>query len=224
MKSPKTLSQLPDHELEHHLPIKSDALKPHPNMDFKKAVFFGQIRRALRTGKAPAPPLDPGALVSFDPASEERAGKPLLLIPEAAAAVTRLLHDARAHAPHGVEIGVCSAFRDPRQDHALWEGKFATYHKEAAKKVDSDDIWSEPVRDKLVEIYAGAKAVGGFSNHSAGTAVDFYTVEHHKKYDADRHLNAAWKHTWLHRWLVAHAAHYSFKPLASEAWHWTYSI
>lgn len=39
---------------------------------------------------------------------------------------------------------------------------------------------------------------------------------------AKKAQNDGWKSTWLHRWLVANAARFGFKPLSTEAWHWDY--
>ncbi len=74
----------------------------------------------------------------------------------------------------------------------------------------------------MFELMKKFKAPPGYSNHSNGMAVDFNTVQGKVKYEAKKAQNDAWKGTWLHRWLVANAARFGFKPLSTEAWHWDF--
>lgn len=54
------------------------------------------------------------------------------------------------------------------------------------------------------------KAPPGFSNHSDGRAVDFVTTQAGIRYGASTPQRAAWRRTWLHAWLLRHAAEYRF--------------
>jgi hypothetical protein len=129
-------------------------------------------------------------------------------------------------------FGVSSGYRDFKRDERLWNSAFPRYYKETY--YDRYFRRGGPHgRDavKLQALYDGdRKAAPGFSNHSNGLAVDFWAREGNemlvaktgkKKKDLAR-INARWKQSWLHRWLVKQAATYGFYPIKTEAWHWEY--
>lgn len=64
------------------------------------------------------------------------------------------------------------------------------------------------------------KAVPGFSNHTRGLAVDFRTRQGEWTLRASSAQKDGWPNTWLHQWLVRHAATYNFEPYEEEPWHW----
>jgi hypothetical protein len=69
---------------------------------------------------------------------------------------------------------------------------------------------------------ANLKAPPGWSNHSNAMALDFNTSFGGTLYRALSEQRAAWKTTWLHPWLVAHAPQFGFHPYSKEEWHWDY--
>lgn len=59
-------------------------------------------------------------------------------------------------------------------------------------------------------------------NHSNGNVVHFQTEQSGTLFQALTEQRAGWRKTWLHSWLIKHAATYRFNPLVTEEWHWDY--
>ncbi len=152
---------------------------------------------------------------------------------DAAAAASRLLEEARvALAADGLagkaQIGIVSAYRPATLQFQIWQGRmfdgtprrggFPYYYKEAIDKgvIHAGDF--SPAAVEAVARYLGNYiASPGYSNHQDGRAFDFGTGE------VGKHLGAlGWK-SWFRHWLEQNGARLQFVPLASEAWHWTYT-
>jgi len=121
-------------------------------------------------------------------------------------------------------IGIQSAYRDYAQDMRAWEKAFKTHYNKtlAARESLEGGPHGRAALQVLVRRMRKFKAPPGFSNHSNGTAVDFNTTQDGTEFVADSSQREGWKQTWLHRWLVMHAATYGFHPLATEEWHWDF--
>jgi len=193
---------------------------------FKRQVYNAQMERAIRV-KAFFPGLPEEEMEVVENGQKMRK--------DAAQACQKLLAQARADlkqqqdegnelAQKVVSTGVGSAYRDPMTDFKIWDNLFQKYYKETQDKRAELDGGEHG--DKAVQYLAGYiaqyKAVAGFSNHSSGIAVDFVTTEGKETLGADKSQNPRWKKSWLHKWLVEHAASFGFQPLATEAWHWDY--
>ena len=84
--------------------------------------------------------------------------------------------------------------------------------------------------EQLVEFIKDRKAAPGFSNHTNGIAVDFFTLEAGQTHQAEtgksdaelKLLNQRWEKTWLYKWLDAQKNVYGIKRIPSEAWHWEF--
>src|SRR5207253_2041399 len=86
--------------------------------------------------------------------------------------------------------------------------------------------------EQTVAYVAKRKAAPGFSNHTNGIAVDFFTVEDGKTLQAEtgnsekqlQALNGRWARSWLYRWLQAHKREYGIDRIDTEAWHWEFTL
>jgi hypothetical protein len=159
----------------------------------------------------------------------------LVMRKDAAPDMRKLLEKARAdlkaaqdsgdaQAQSVKSIGIGNAYRGAKEDFGLWDKYFSQYYEETRAKREAAE--GGPHGPKALQImvshYMGAKAAPGFSNHTAGIAVDFATEEGKSKLGSNRSQNALWKKTWLHLWLVANAATFNYEPLATEAFHWSH--
>jgi C1A family cysteine protease len=195
-------------------------------LTFMRAVYDKHAERAKARG---------GDFVADLPASslapvEGRQGRHARR--DAADAVKALLTEARADLDAQglsgkVRIGITSAYRPATRQFEIWQGRtwkgestgggFPHYYREAVAKgiVRRGDFGPEAAAK--VAAYMG-KYVGspGYSNHQDGLAFDFGTAAVGKSL---RRLN---QDAWFHKWLRTNAERHHFKPLASEAWHWTY--
>jgi hypothetical protein len=193
---------------------------------FKRQVYNAQMERAIRV-KAFFPGLPDEEMEVVEKGQKMRK--------DAAQACQKLLAQARADLKQKQDEGnefaqkvtsfsVGSAYRDPMTDFRIWDSLFQKYYNETRDKRAELDGGEHG--DKAVQYLAGYisqyKAVAGFSNHSSGIAVDFVTTEGTETLGADKSQNPRWKKSWLHNWLVEHAASFGFQPLATEAWHWDY--
>lgn len=193
---------------------------------FESAVLQGQIRRKERQGKRQRGPVPDAELVEVEAGFRLRAevaGSCLQLLAAARAALAAAQTDDWL-ARRTASVGIASAYRSFEQDSAAWRATFAKHYDRADNRRRMEAMVGGRHGDAavawFVDLLAPIKAPPGFSNHSDGLAVDFQTVESRVTYGANTDQRAAWRRTWLHRWLVANAATYRFQPLASEEWHW----
>lgn len=136
-------------------------------------------------------------------------------------------------------FGLTSAYRGPEYDKALWISYFQSkYYRARLSKIqgrfyvgeNSLERIVQSVAEDLVIYIAPRKAAPGYSNHTRGIAVDFWTLENGKKHEAAtgkgdkglREANEAWEATWLYRWLDSHKKVYGVNRIPSEAWHWEF--
>jgi LAS superfamily LD-carboxypeptidase LdcB len=148
----------------------------------------------------------------------------------AASGCRDLLVDARAatesdpEAAQVSEIKIISAYRDIATDRAAWKSAFATYYADTKTRREAcaDGGHGAAAAKILLAQLRAYKAPPGFSNHTNGNAVDFGTTENGHQLKARKAQKAAWRVTWLYRWLVANAAAYGFQQLPTEEWHWDF--
>jgi hypothetical protein len=136
------------------------------------------------------------------------------------------------------KIGLTSAYRDPKHDAELWHRYFRSkYYWNTEKQRSQVGRWQGgrhgPHAVSLTVAYVGKrKAAPGFSNHTNGVAVDFYTIEGNEKLIAEtgnsdkqlKALNSRWEKSWLYRWLDAHKSEYRVHRIDTEAWHWEFEL
>jgi uncharacterized protein YcbK (DUF882 family) len=147
---------------------------------------------------------------------------------DAAAAARRLLAAARAElalAHPNVHIGILSAYRPATRQFTIWQGRnpsgkdpgsgFPHYYREAiGKRIVSAGDFSPEAVAKVARYVGGYIASPGYSNHQDGLAFDFGVGERGHR------LGRLKRGSWFHVWLQRNAK--DFKPLPTEAWHWTY--
>ncbi len=133
-------------------------------------------------------------------------------------------------------IGITSAYRSPAYDSALWHRYFrnkyypVTYPERARLSCWEGGAFGWQATQSLVDLIAKRKAAPGFSNHSNGIAVDFFTVEGGRTLAADtgqsnkglRKVNAHWEKSWFYMWLEKHKGEYGIERIPTEAWHWEF--
>ena len=133
-------------------------------------------------------------------------------------------------------IGIASGYRSFEYDSALWHSYFQdqyyplTYSERRSLSCwDGGEFGGKAVR-MMVGFVSKRKAAPGFSNHTNGIAVDFFTIEaghllRAKTGRSDKEmakLNARWEKSWLYRWLQEHRAEYGIERIETEAWHWEF--
>jgi hypothetical protein len=129
-------------------------------------------------------------------------------------------------------IGIASGYRSFEYDSALWHRYFqdkyypVTYSERRRLSCwDGGEFGGKAVR-MMVDFIRPRKAAPGFSNHTNGVAVDFFTEEGGHLHQANTsHLsetNKRWEKTWLYRWLEKHKATYGIERIETEAWHWEF--
>jgi hypothetical protein len=121
-------------------------------------------------------------------------------------------------------VGIHSAYRNIAEDTAAWKKAFNQYYTETRNKRDAmaDGPHGPSAINLLTNMMCNYKAAPGYSNHSNGLAVDFKTVYKAHELKAAKAQRAAWRLTWLHRWLVENARSFGFQPLDTEEWHWDF--
>ena len=137
------------------------------------------------------------------------------------------------------DFGLTSAYRGPEYDKALWRQYFRSkYYKLKLARVEAQFYVGEKNLNRivqafaqdLVEFIAKRKAAPGYSNHTNGIAVDFWTKENGVMHQAESgkgdsglgKVNAAWATTWLYKWLERHKSVYQLDRIETEAWHWEF--
>ena len=133
-------------------------------------------------------------------------------------------------------IGITSAYRSPKYDLELWRRYFRQkYYPVTDKQRRAFGYWEGGRHGRkavhhMVDFIKGRKAAPGFSNHSRGIAVDFFTMEDGLRLQAEtgnnnkalKALNKRWEKSWLYRWLDKHKKDYKMDRIATEAWHWEF--
>jgi hypothetical protein len=193
--------------------------------DFKKAVLERQIHGKVAEGKRYYPAVPDAALQVVEGRFRMRK--------EAAQSCRALLKAARLGLEQAKEageslalgadgIGIQSAYRDFSEDSAAWEKSFRQHYAKTMTERShlAGGRHGNEALAVMVRRMRKFKAPPGFSNHSNGTAVDFNTTQDRKKLEALTEQKQNWRDSWLHAWLVKHAAQYDFKPLSTEEWHW----
>jgi hypothetical protein len=130
-------------------------------------------------------------------------------------------------------IGISSGYRSIEHDSALWhsyfEQKFYPHLYAQLRHLscwDGGEYGGKAVR-VMVDNISLLKAAPGFSNHSRGIAVDFFSVEGGVLVQAKvgAHVDAVnkrWEQSWLYRWLKKHEKKFGIHRIRTEAWHWEF--
>jgi hypothetical protein len=135
-----------------------------------------------------------------------------------------------------VSIGITSGYRSFEHDSALWHRYFRKkYYPTLYPSLSRLNWWEGGLHGRkavsdTVAFVGKRKAAPGFSNHTNGIAVDFFTVEGGKTLQAEtghgnkdlKRLNARWEKSWLYRWLDKHRKEYGVHRILTEAWHWEF--
>jgi hypothetical protein len=133
-------------------------------------------------------------------------------------------------------IGITSAYRSFEYDSGLWH----KYERQKYYPINYSHLvhlscweggqYGWAAVESLVKFISKRKAAPGFSNHTNGIAVDFFTEEAGKIFQAETGLsnqalaglNRNWEKTWFYRWLERHKAEYGIERIRTEAWHWEF--
>jgi hypothetical protein len=195
---------------------------------FKRQVYDAHVAAAQHAGRKFSADLDAGQLTVVEGGQRMRsdaASGCLALLTKARADLAAAQGTGDALAVAATSIGAGSCYRSATQELAIWESLFPQYYtatQDARAAADGGEHGPAAVAI-LVRHYSGRKAAPGFGNHTAGVAVDFVTTQGGTVLGANVSQNPAWIASWLHVWLVAHAASdFNFKPIATEAWHWEF--
>jgi hypothetical protein len=91
---------------------------------------------------------------------------------------------------------------------------------------DGGEYGGQAVR-LMVNNISPLKAAPGFSNHSRGIAVDFFSVESGVLVQArvGAHVDAVnkrFEQSWLYHWLKKHEKTFGIHRIRTEAWHWEF--
>lgn len=194
---------------------------------FKQAVLAGQIRRKERQGKTHFAPVPDSELEVVEAGFRMRkAGAQSCrdLLRAARAELGEAQRAADDAAKRTTAMGIASAYRDYTQDSRAWSNTFDKHYEKQENRTRMEAMaggrHGDAAREWLIALMSPIKAPPGFSNHSNGLAVDFSTTDGGVHLGPNTNQRAAWRASWLHRWLVANASTYRFHALASEEWHW----
>jgi hypothetical protein len=135
-------------------------------------------------------------------------------------------------------IGITSGYRGFEHDRNLWDQYYRKkyYRVNYAGLLKISGAQGGPhgpkAVEKLVDFISPRKAAPGFSNHSRGIAVDFFTEEGGTRLAAEtgksnkdlKLHNQRWEKSWFYQWLDSHKAEYDVDRIPSEAWHWEFHL
>ena len=132
-------------------------------------------------------------------------------------------------------IGITSGYRSFAYDAGLWHGYFRkNYYPITYLERSSLSYWEGGEHgwkavQSMVSFVSKRKAAPGYSNHTNGIAVDFFTVEDGKMLTAKtgpdkemKQFNTRWERSWFYRWLQEHKSYYGIERIDTEAWHWEF--
>ena len=210
-------------------------------LSFEQRVLDAHLARALIRKHHPDAPIPEGELDKVEGRFElrrEAAKRCRDLLAKARADLASAQAQKTAEALAVKNFGLTSAYRSKAYDEALWRGYFrAKYYSINASRSGGFIHGTGPtnrlldqIAEEFVDYISPRKAAPGFSNHTNGTAVDFYTVEHGKNYHAETGgkkealaaINRAYEQTWLYHWLDTHQDNFKMERIKTEAWHWEF--
>ena len=133
-------------------------------------------------------------------------------------------------------IGLTSGYRGYEHDSGLWHSYYRKKYYRLNHARLSHIRYSEgglhgwKAVETMVDYIAPRKAAPGYSNHSHGIAVDFFTEEGGVKLTAEtgksnkdlKLHNQRWEKSWFYKWLERHKKDYGVERIPSEAWHWEF--
>jgi len=133
-------------------------------------------------------------------------------------------------------VGITSAYRSFEYDRALWQAYVRqkyypmTYSERSMLSCWEGGQYGWKATESFVNFISKRKAAPGFSNHTNGIAVDFFTIEDSHRLQAEtgksnddlKRLNHRWEKSWLYRWLQKHKKDYGIDRIETEAWHWEF--
>jgi len=152
---------------------------------------------------------------------------------EAAMSARRLLTDVRAAinlANLQVSVGLASGYRSASHQFRLWQRYFPDYYRRTQahrQSLPGGEHGAEAKRymSRFVGVRIGTP---GYSHHNNGLAMDLRNEENNRllRNKTNRTATAAWRSSWLWRWLTDHAHEYLFYQNTGidEPWHWQYRV
>jgi len=195
--------------------------------EFKAKVLERQIRNAIKKGRqfcANVPDSELAIVEDKHRMRTKAAERCKQLLEAARTALAEAKQQGDELAKNAGKLGVYSAYRNIPEDTAAWESSFRQYYEETRVK-RAAFATGEHGRQALAlmtNMMISYKAAPGYSNHSNGLAVDFFTMHKGKKLRAKKAQKAAWSDSWLFAWLQENAPGFEFKNLDTEEWHWDY--
>ena len=199
---------------------------------FREAVLKEAIERR-RKKKPPKPDLQlsqlatvPGTNIKMAVAAAARAGELLQAANDAIAAARRA---GAADIGMTVKVTAQSGYRGSDHQARVWRGYFERYYRETdeARRRLPGGPHSPAAIAYMLDVYRIPRRIAapGYSNHQAGTAIDFRQVlkgtDRIRNSTSDAAI-AQWRNSWFFRWLRENAARFGFQPYSAEPWHWEY--
>ncbi|MEU0646040.1 D-alanyl-D-alanine carboxypeptidase family protein [Streptomyces umbrinus] len=150
------------------------------------------------------------------------------LIAAATTALAQAQQEGDQDALQTRRITAASGYRGSEHQAKLWRRYFPDYYQRTARHrqaLATGPHGTEAV-DYMIRTFGVPRwiAAPGYSNHQSGIAIDL----HQERTGAPIRNSsrtpalAAWRRSWLHRWLTGNAAAFGFQPYLREPWHWEY--
>jgi hypothetical protein len=193
---------------------------------FRRAVFDAQLAENRAQHKNYQPDLMAADLAEVEDGHrlhKDAAGPAKALLNAARDALAAAQAKGDQDALKVQDIGIASAYRTNERDFKSWQDAFTTWYAKTGEeraKLPGGALGPASVT-RMLRAMATAKALPGYSNHTNGRAIDFFAlVGRHLKLGPSSSQKAAWKKSWLFRWLDANAVGMQFKNYWKEPWHW----
>lgn len=198
----------------------------HPELEaFMRATYEAHVVNACAAGRvfrAKVPNAELTVLAKGQYLRTEVVPLAVRMLRDASAALSKAKVAGDPGARTTGSFAVTSAYRSAARQFGLWQARFPGYFD--ATTAQRAALAGGPTGPGAVQFMARWigrwLAAPGFSNHNDGRAIDMTCVVGGATLSARRGDIAAWKRSWLHGWLVAHASCYGFAPYAQEPWHW----
>ncbi|GLZ16297.1 hypothetical protein Acsp04_65320 [Actinomadura sp. NBRC 104425] len=199
---------------------------------FREAVLRAHLARSRRRKGPPGRDLTPAELAPV-------AGTGMRMRRDAAEAAGRLIaaaNEALAQAKQAGDpdalktrrVTATSGYRGSEHQARLWRGYFPSYYDRTVRQREglaSGPHGAEAV-NYMIKDFGVPKwiAAPGYSNHQSGIAIDLQQERTGApiRNSSQKAALAAWRGSWLYRWLTQNAASFGFQPYPKEPWHWEY--
>jgi D-alanyl-D-alanine carboxypeptidase len=194
-------------------------------LEFMRRAYDAQVERYRHAGRlrffdTPRDQLDEielGQLLHRDILPDCRA-----LLADARRQLAEAQARGDADALSTKSFGVGNGYRSASEQFDLWQRYFPRYYADtrARRLKAKGGEHGQEAADIAAEYISGWLSPPGFGNHVQGRAIDVFAKMSTYRLGASSAHIAAWKQSWLHRWLVNNAGRHNFVAYAKEPWHW----